>query len=116
MAEEKKIEQGTDNAVSKTGCEACAKRTKERDSKEVRDLVNRLSRIEGQVRGIKKMVENGAYCTDILIQSSAANTALNAFNRIVIENHIKTCVEDDIRDGREETVDELIDILKKFMK
>ena len=87
----------------------CCHKTKERSEKEYKDLVNRLSRIEGQVRGIKKMVENDAYCPDILIQVSAVNAALLA-------NHIRTCVTNDIREGKRETVDELVATLQKLMK
>ena len=74
------------------------------------------SRIEGQVRGIRKMVENDAYCTDILIQVSAVNAALNSFNKVLLANHIRTCVADDIRSGKEETIDELVATLQKLMK
>ena len=94
---------------------ACHK-TKERSEKEYKDLLNRLNRIEGQVRGIKGMVERNAYCTDILIQVSAVNAALNSFNKVLLANHIKTCVTDDIRAGKEETVDELVAVLQKLMK
>ncbi len=94
----------------------CCHKTKERSDKEYKDLINRLNRIEGQVRGIKGMIENDAYCTDILIQVSAINAALNSFNKVLLSNHIKTCVTKDIREGKEETVDELVDILKKLMK
>jgi DNA-binding FrmR family transcriptional regulator len=73
-------------------------------------------RIEGQVRGIRRMVENNAYCPDILIQVAAANAALNSFNKVLLANHIKTCVTDDIRAGKEETVDELVKVLQKLMK
>ncbi len=96
-------------------CQAC-KRTKERSVKEYRSLINRLSRIEGQIRGIKGMIENDAYCTDILVQSAAVTAAMNAFNRELLSNHIHSCVVEDIRDGREETVDELVDLLRKLMK
>ena len=78
--------------------------------------MNRLSRIEGQIRGIKKMVENDAYCTDILVQVSAANAALNSFNKVLLSNHIRTCVAEDIREGKEETIDELVSVLQKLMK
>ena len=78
--------------------------------------MNRLNRIEGQVRGIKKMVENDAYCPDILIQVSAVNAALNSFNKVLLANHIRTCVTEDIREGREETVDELVATLQKLMR
>lgn len=94
----------------------CCHKKKERSEKEYRDLVNRLSRIEGQVRGIKKMVENDSYCTDILIQVSAVNAALNSFNKVLLANHIRTCVAEDIRNGKEETIDELVETLKKLMK
>ena len=80
------------------------------------DLVNRLNRIEGQIRGIKKMVERSAYCPDILIQVAAANAALNSFNKELLSNHIKTCVKDDIRQGKDETVDELVKVLQRLMK
>ena len=96
-------------------CEKCGK-TKERSEKEYKSLINRLNRIEGQVRGIRGMVENNAYCTDILVQVSAINAALNAFNKELLANHIRTCVTDDIRAGKEETVDELVTTLQKLMK
>lgn len=94
----------------------CCCRTKERSEKEYKDLIHRLSRIEGQVRGIKRMVENDVYCTDILIQVSAVNAALNSFNKVLLANHIRTCVADDIREGKEEKMDELVDTLQKLMK
>ena len=94
----------------------CCHKTKERSEKEYKDLVNRLSRIEGQVRGIKKMVENDAYCPDILIQVSAVNAALNSFKRVLLANHIRTCLTNDIREGKRETVDELVATLQKLMK
>jgi DNA-binding FrmR family transcriptional regulator len=97
-------------------CEACRHKDKDRDEKEYRDLISRLNRIEGQVRGIKKMVENEAYCTDILIQVSAVNAALNSFARVILSDHIKTCVADDLREGKEEKVDELIATLQKMLK
>lgn len=94
----------------------CTNKTKERSPKEYKDLLHRLSRIEGQIRGIKGMLEKDAYCTDILIQVAAANAALNSFTRVLLANHIKTCVTNDIREGKEETVDELVDVLQKLMK
>ena len=94
----------------------CCHKTKERSEKEYKDLINRLNRIEGQVRGIKGMVERDVYCTDILVQVAAVNAALNSFNRVLLSNHIKTCVTRDIREGKEETVDELVQTLKKLMK
>ena len=94
----------------------CCTKTKKRTEKEYKSLVNRLSRIEGQIRGIRTMVENDAYCTDILTQVSAVSAALNAFNRELLTSHIKTCVANDIRAGKDETIDELTDTLKKLMK
>ncbi len=94
----------------------CCHKTKERDEKEYKDLIHRLNRIEGQIRGIKGMVEKDAYCTDILMQVTAVNAALNSFNKVLLENHIKTCVTQDIRDGKEETVEELVMTLQKLMK
>ncbi len=96
--------------------ENCCHKTKERTDKEYKDLLNRLNRIEGQIRGIKGMVERDAYCTDILIQVAAVNAALNSFNKVLLSNHIKTCVIQDIREGREDTVEELLVTLQKLMK
>ncbi|MGN1140200.1 MAG: metal-sensing transcriptional repressor [Oliverpabstia sp.] len=96
--------------------ECCCHKTKERSEKEYKDLIHRLNRIEGQIRGIKGMVEKNAYCTDILVQVAAANAALNSFNKVLLANHIKTCVTNDIREGKEETVDELVEVLQKLMK
>ena len=96
--------------------ECCTHKTKERSEKEYKDLLHRLNRIEGQVRGIKGMVERDAYCTDILVQVAAVNAALNSFNRVLLANHTKTCVTQDIREGREDTVDELLATLPKLMK
>ena len=94
----------------------CCHKTKMRSEEEYKALVNRLNRIEGQIRGIRGMVEKNAYCTDIIIQVSAVNAALNAFNKELLANHIKTCVARDIRDGKDETVDELVATLQKLMK
>lgn len=95
-------------------CECC--RTKIRSDEEYKALINRLSRIEGQIRGIRGMIENNAYCTDIIIQVSAVNAALNSFNKELLSNHIKTCVADDIKAGKSETVDDLLNTLQKLMK
>lgn len=105
-----------DNKIESPACAHCKQRTKERSDKEYKDMMNRLSRIEGQIRGIKGMVEKDCYCTDILVQVAAVTAALNSFNRVLLENHIKTCVTQDIREGKEETIDELLDILKKLMR
>ena len=94
----------------------CCESTKSRSEQEKRDLMNRLRRIEGQVRGIQNMLENDAYCTDVLIQVSAVNSALNSFSRTLLASHMKSCVADDLKNGREETIDELVDTLQKVMK
>ena len=78
----------------------CCNRKKERSEKEYKDLVNRLSRIEGQIRGIKRMLDEDCYCPDIITQVAALNAALNSFNKVLLANHIKTCVADDIRNGK----------------
>ncbi len=97
-----------------TNC--CCHKTKVREPEEIKSLLNRLSRIEGQIRGIRGMVEKDAYCTDILTQVSAVSAALGAFNKELLANHIKTCVAEDIRAGKDETVDELVGVLQKLMK
>ncbi len=94
----------------------CSRKKKERSLEESKSLINRLARIEGQVRGIRKMVETDTYCTDILVQVSAVNAALNAFSKELLSNHIKTCVATDIRNGNDETIDELVTTLQKLMK
>ena len=94
----------------------CGSKMKERSASEKKLLLNRLKRIEGQIRGIYGMVENDAYCIDILNQALAANAALTAFDKALLSNHIKTCVVDDIKNGDDEVVDELIMTMQKFMK
>ena len=94
----------------------CSQRKKERSPEEYKKLINRLNRIEGQIRGIRGMVENGAYCPDILVQSAAVNAAVNSFNRELLSSHIRTCVANDIRDGNDEIIDELLDTLQKIMR
>ena len=97
-------------------CPGCCHKTKDRPEKEYKDLMNRLSRIEGQVRGIKGMLEKDAYCPEILVQVSAVNAALNSFNKVLLANHIRTCVAEDIREGKDETIDELVKVLQKLMR
>ena len=94
----------------------CSRRTKERDPEEVKALIHRLNRIAGQIQGIKGMIERDAYCTDILVQSSAVSAAINAFNKELLSTHIRTCVARDIREGRDETIDDLVRTLQKLMK
>lgn len=87
-----------------------------RNEEEKKKLINRLNRIEGQIRGIRGMVEKDAYCNDILIQSAAVNAAVNAFNRELLSSHIHGCVARDIREGNDEVIDELVSTLQKLMK
>lgn len=101
--------------MDKKDC-CCSERHKDRSEKEKKKLMNRLKRIEGQIRGIEGMVEKDAYCPDILVQVSAVNAALNSFNKELLAKHIKTCVVDDIKEGHDETIDELVKVLQKVMK
>lgn len=94
----------------------CCKKTTARSTEEQKKLIHRLNRIEGQICGIRKMVENNAYCTDILMQSAAVNAAINAFNKELLASHIRGCVSRDIREGKEEVIDELVATLQKLMK
>jgi len=101
---------------NKDYCPHCMEKQKERDEKEYKNLMNRLKRIEGQIRGVEGMLENDAYCTDILMQVSAITSALNSFNKALLANHMKTCVADGIREGNDEVIDELVITLQKLMK
>lgn len=94
----------------------CCEKSTIREEEEKKKLINRLSRIEGQIRGIRNMVENDAYCADILVQSAAVNAAINAFNKELLASHIKGCVARDIRAGKDEVVDELVATLQKLMR
>ena len=98
------------------GCAACSGKMKDRSDKEKKDLVNRLSRIEGQIRGIKRMIEEDAYCIDVLRQSTAASAALNSFNKVILANHIRTCVKENVKNGNDEVIDELVETIQKRMK
>ena len=98
------------------GSTGCGCRHKQRTEEEYKHLITRLNRIEGQIRGIRSMVESGAYCPDILVQAAAVNAAVNAFNKELLAAHIRTCVAEDIRAGRDETIDELVTTLQKLMK
>lgn len=106
----------------KKTCEICkmegckSKKTKKRSEQEYKDLQNRLKRIEGQVRGIERMVEEDAYCTDILIQVTAITSALNSFNKELLSNHIRTCVKTNIEQGNDEVVEELVSVMQRLMK
>ena len=94
----------------------CCKKTTARADEERKKLIHRLNRIEGQVRGIRTMVEKDAYCADILVQSAAVNAAVNAFNKELLASHIRGCVARDIRDGKDEIIDELVATMQKLMK
>lgn len=96
-------------------CGCCGKTTDRTDA-ERKKLIHRLNRMEGQIRGIRGMVERDAYCADILIQSAAVNAAVNAFNKELLASHIRGCVARDIRDGKDEVIDELVATLQKLMK
>ena len=97
-------------------CPECTHRIKKRTEEETKLMINRLNRIEGQVRGIRRMVENNAYCPDILIQVSAITAALNSFNKKLLANHIETCVAENIREGNDDVIQELVNVLPKLMK
>lgn len=96
--------------------QGCCDKTKHREGDEYKNLIHRLNRVEGQIRGVKKMVEEDRYCVDILTQVSAIQAALNGFNKKLLSNHIQTCVVDDIKQGKDEVVDELCDTIQKLMK
>ncbi len=100
--------------MKETCCQS--QKFKIRSEEEHKKLIHRLNRIEGQIRGIKGMVEKDAYCTDIIMQVAAANAALNAFNKEMLASHIKTCVAEDIKQGKESTLDDLLVTLQKLMK
>lgn len=102
--------------MEENNCCCCSGKKKDRSEKDYKDLVNRLSRIEGQIRGIKRMLDEDCYCPDIMIQVSAANAALNSFNKVLLANHIRTCVADDIRNGNDDVIDELVTTLGKLMR
>ena len=95
-------------------CDCC--KSRQRSEQELKKLMHRLSRIEGQVRGLREMLQRDAYCTDILVQVSAVNAALNSFSRELLSEHIHTCVADGIRAGDDTVVDELVSALQKMMK
>lgn len=123
MEEEKKINAQNQNGMPAAenpergeACPACSGKHVKRTPEEQKALLTRLRRVEGQIRGIEKMVEMDAYCPDILIQVSAATSALNSFNKQLLACHIRGCVATDIRNGNDETIDELCSVLQKLMK
>lgn len=102
--------------MSQCNCKNGSQRLTLRSESEKKKLINRLNRIEGQIRGIRGMMERDAYCNDLLIQSAAVGSALNAFNRELISGHLKNCVASDLREGKDEIVDEVVATLQKLMK
>ena len=100
----------------KSTCMHCSERKKKRTAEEQKDLLRRLKRAEGQIRGIQNMIENDAWCPDILIQVSAVTAALNSFNKQLLACHIKSCVSEDIRSGDDAAIDEFVGMLQKLMK
>ena len=98
-----------------TNC-CCSGKKTERSEEQKKKLLNRLSRLEGQVRGVRKMIENDAYCNDVLIQTAAISAAVNAFSREVLRSHLHTCVIRDIREGKDEVADELMETLERMMR
>ncbi|MBR4707220.1 MAG: metal-sensing transcriptional repressor [Pseudobutyrivibrio sp.] len=104
------------NKENDMACECCTGKHKDRAEKEKKDLMNRLKRIEGQVRGVENMLDNDAYCIDILMQVSAITSALNSFNKVLMANHMKTCVADNIKEGNDEVIDELVAAMQKLMR
>ena len=109
-------DKNTDNMENKSEKECCCHSSKHRSDKEYKDLMNRLRRNEGQVRGIKAMLEKDANSPLFLVLFLSVNAALISFNKVLLANHIRTCVADDIRDGKDETVDELVKVLQKLMR
>ena len=97
-------------------CPMCEGRSKHREGEEYKKLMNRLNRIEGQIRGVKKMVEEDRYCIDIINQVSAISSALNSFNKVLLADHIQSCVVRDVEAGNSEMIDELCETLQKLMK
>ena len=108
--------EGRKKEAGKMEEKCCCKRKKIRDPKEEKDLINRLNRIEGQIRGIRTMLENDAYCMDIINQVSAASSALNSFTKVLLSQHIQSCVVEDVQQGNQEKLEELINALPKLMK
>ena len=102
--------------IEESGACCCSGKHKQRDEKEFKDLMNRLKRIEGQVRGVEGMLEDDAYCKDVLMQVPAITSALNSFNKALLANHMRTCVADNIRQGNDEVIDELVTAMQKLMK
>ena len=118
MSDVNKIPEGSCPHCSPTpaeGSTGCGCRHKQRTEEEYKHLITRLNRIEGQIRGIRSMVEKDVYCTDILVQAAAARSALNGFTRELIDQHLSTCVAEDLKNGGEEKLQEFLWILNKLV-
>lgn len=102
--------------MNENTCPICSEKKTHREGKEYRDLISRLNRIEGQIRGVKKMVEDDRYCIDIINQVAAVSAAINSFNKLLLSEHIKSCVVEDIKAGNDQMVDELCATLHKLMR
>ena len=100
---------------NKANC-CCSNKNTLRTDEQKKKLLNRLKRIEGQIRGIQSMIEEDAYCIDVLRQSTAASAALNSFNKVILANHIRTCVKENVKNGNDEVIDELVETIQKLMK
>ena len=116
MEEKKQLTEMTENQPARCCCAGPKHKYRDKNSKEYKSLISRLNRIEGQVRGVRNMVEADRYCVDILTQVSAIQSALNSFNKVLLSSHIKSCVVEDIRQGKEGAVDELCKTIQKLMK
>ena len=116
MEEKKQLTEITENQPAMCCCAGPKHKYRDKNSKEYKSLISRLNRIEGQVRGVRNMVEADRYCVDILTQVSAIQSALNSFNKVLLSSHIKSCVVEDIRQGKEGAVDELCKTIQKLMK
>ena len=101
--------------INSASCPMCHA-SKCRADEERQALINRLRRIEGQVRGVEGMIERDAYCVDVLTQVQAISSALTSFSKALLESHVKTCVKDDVQSGKDEVLDELVDVISRFMK
>lgn len=109
------VNTSADNA-DKTVYDEHGRRHRQRTPEEKKNMIARLRRIEGQIRGLERMVDEDAYCPDILVQVSAATSALSSFSKVLLGCHIRGCVAEDIREGKDETIDELCNVLQKLMK
>lgn len=118
MAKKSRVPAVSNNSQAEENfiCEHCGNRKKERSDKEYQTMMNRLKRIEGQVRGLERLLEEDSYCVDILTQVMAVNSALNSFSRELLASHVKTCVKNDILAGKDESIEELLAIFQKLMK